>query len=204
MANGSKKTISNLKSIFRSIQDGCSITGACRKVGIEYMTLYLWMQKDPRLKEKIHALADSRVEVVEDTCYSRLIGERASPVEYIFYLKNRNPKRWNNDQRPTQETLQIVLNKVLFIITDTVKDESVRKEIAHKLYELGKDNTIFGVKAATSTTVVSKADVVKEVREIGNDGGVPDDFTEAAITGIEVTDNNGKKVEQGGTGGKTG
>ena len=89
-----KKTISRLKTIFRSLQGGSSIVDACRAVGIDYTTLYSWEQKDERLKEKIESIIDSRVLVVEDKLYSRLVKGEASPTEYIFYLCNRAPHRW--------------------------------------------------------------------------------------------------------------
>lgn len=92
-----KKTISRLKTIFRSLQSGSSIVDACRAVGIDYTTLYSWQQKDQRLKEKIESIIDSRVLVVEDKLYSRLIKGEASPAEYIFYLTNRAPQRWKRD-----------------------------------------------------------------------------------------------------------
>ena len=93
----SKKTISRLKTIFRSLQSGSSIVDACRGVGIDYTTLYSWEQKDRRLKEKIENIIDSRVLMVEDKAYSRLIKGEASPAEYIFYLCNRAPHRWKRD-----------------------------------------------------------------------------------------------------------
>lgn len=89
-----KKTITRLKTIFRSLRGGASIVEACRGVGIDYTTLYLWEQKDARLKEKIESIINSRVLVVEDKLYSRLIKGEAAPAEYIFYLCNRAPDRW--------------------------------------------------------------------------------------------------------------
>ena len=93
----SKKTISRLKNIFRSLQAGSSIVDACRAVGIDYTTLYSWEQKDQRLKEKIEGIIDSRVLVVEDKLYSRLVKGEASPAEYIFYLCNRAQDRWKRN-----------------------------------------------------------------------------------------------------------
>ena len=93
----SKKTISRLKNIFRSLQSGSSIVDACRAVGIDYTTLYSWEQKDQRLKEKIEGIIDSRVLVVEDKLYSRLVKGEASPAEYIFYLCNRAQDRWKRN-----------------------------------------------------------------------------------------------------------
>ena len=100
----SKKTISRLKNIFRSLQSGSSIVDACRAVGIDYTTLYSWEQKDQRLKEKIEGIIDSRVLVVEDKLYSRLIKGEASPAEYIFYLCNRAQDRWRRNALVNRDT----------------------------------------------------------------------------------------------------
>ena len=43
------------------------------------------------------------------------------------------------DGKPNTEYIQLVLNKILFIIGDTVKDDNVKKIISQKLYELGNE-----------------------------------------------------------------
>ena len=117
-----KKTITRLKTIFRSLQAGSSIVEACRAVGIDYTTLYAWGQKDDRLKNKIESIIDSRVLVVEDKLYSRLIKGEASPVEYIFYLCNRAPQRWKRQETVIDQSKHLHLS-VLQQIRQVLNDE---------------------------------------------------------------------------------
>lgn len=118
-----KKTISRLKSIFRSLQSGSSIVDACRAVGIDYTTLYAWELKDERLKEKIESIIDSRVLIVEDKLYSRLIKGEASPVEYIFYLCNRAPDRWKRQENALIDQSQHFHLSVAQQIRQVLNDE---------------------------------------------------------------------------------
>ena len=95
---------------------------ACRAVGIDYTTLYAWGQKDDRLRAKIESIIDSRVLVVEDKLYSRLIKGEASPVEYIFYLCNRAPQRWKRQETVIDQSKHLHLS-VLQQIRQVLNDE---------------------------------------------------------------------------------
>ena len=140
-----KKSMSRVKKILRSLRIGAGVGEACTLAGIAPSTLTMWFDNDQRLKARVYDILDSRVWLIEDKMFVRLISGEASPAEYFFYLKNRMPERWNiegNGGKPDQQYLQLVLNKILFIIGDSVKDESVKKMIADKLYELGAMNEV--------------------------------------------------------------
>ena len=137
-----KKTVTRIKTILRSLRIGAGVSEACQLAGIAPSTLTLWFDDDQRLKAKVYNLLDSRVWQIEDKMFARLVSGEASPAEYFFYLKNRMPDRWNiegRDGKPNTEYIQLVLNKILFIIGDTVKDDNVKKIISQKLYELGNE-----------------------------------------------------------------
>jgi len=91
-----KKTKKTINTILKSLAGGSSIVDACRAVDIDYTTLYKWQRSDSELDAQINAIKDSRVLVVEDVLFKRLVNGTASPAEYIFYLKNRNPSRWRD------------------------------------------------------------------------------------------------------------
>ena len=63
---GSKKRISVFKNIFRSLEKGSSRNQACRYAGIEYRTLWEWMQKDARLKAKIEDPSNDKIKSTLD------------------------------------------------------------------------------------------------------------------------------------------
>jgi hypothetical protein len=136
--NPHKKTMSRVIGLLRALQIGATMKEACRLNGIYPSTVKIWCERDQRLKEKIFNVMDSRAMDVEDKMYERLINGEASPAEYFFFMRNRDPKRWNIEgkQGLDPQYLQVVLNKVLFIIGDTVKDDNIKKVIAQKLAEL--------------------------------------------------------------------
>lgn len=91
-----KKTQKRINAILASLENGSSQVDACKAVGITYVAFYLWQQSDKKLKAKVEAILNSRIIVIEDVYYKRLVTSTASPVEYIFYLKNRAPERWKD------------------------------------------------------------------------------------------------------------
>jgi hypothetical protein len=212
----SKKSISVLKNIFRSLERGSSRNQACRAVNIEYKTLWQWMNKDSRLKAKIEDLSSDkrRLAVVEDVCYHRLLTESASPVEYIFYLKNRAPDRWNNNGKVAPETLQIVLNKILFIISDTVKDTNLKSQIADRLAELSRDSNVVDMQSSTRLVmqvcasgpatggINTPVNQDKDEDDVGEGDGVAVDFAEAqqlekaGCVSVDITNLNRKQHVQ--------
>jgi len=90
----SKKSPQRIDTILESIGAGASTKSACESAGIDYTTFWGWCQDEPALQDRYDAVRDSRVVLVEDKAYMRLITGDAAPVEYIYYLNNRSKGRW--------------------------------------------------------------------------------------------------------------
>jgi len=84
-------------AILQSIANGQAQVAACKANDISYVQFWQWQQRDPELKDRINSALDKRAVVIEDVFYKRLESGTAQPSEYMFYLKNRLPDRWKND-----------------------------------------------------------------------------------------------------------
>jgi hypothetical protein len=73
---------------------------ACEAAGIGKFLLARWRKYDAAFGEHVGSLIGSRdlarVDDVEDKVYDRIMADKASPAETIFYLKNRDPERWRD------------------------------------------------------------------------------------------------------------
>ena len=72
----------------------------CKAAGVTPRTVWAWRQEDAEFREEYDALVTardrSRAADVEDKVYERIMGDKASPAETIFFLKNRDPDRWKD------------------------------------------------------------------------------------------------------------
>ena len=91
-----KKNKKVIDAILESLKNGVNLVNACKAVDIDYVTLYLWQKKDKDLADKINAIRDSRVLVIEEVFYKKLLEGKGAPLEYIYYFNNRAPARWKN------------------------------------------------------------------------------------------------------------
>lgn len=92
------------KTFLDRIQEGThSLSSAAADIKKSPSTVWRWRVADSEFDKAVVAAyqtADSgRAMLVEDTLFRRLIEGKASPVEMIFYLKNRAPDRWRDVQR---------------------------------------------------------------------------------------------------------
>lgn len=82
---------------------GEKYTRACEKVVKREKTIQLWRNKIPRIDRYFKSLIDSREENVVDSIElkleSRLLRGEGTSAEYIFYLVNRRPQKWQNNYR---------------------------------------------------------------------------------------------------------
>lgn len=73
----------------------------CDTTGISYRTLYDWKRADGAFRDEVDTIIDARdrdrAAQVEDHVFSRILTDRASPAEIIFYLKNRDRDRWRDN-----------------------------------------------------------------------------------------------------------
>lgn len=84
--------------LFRTGQISLKRAGAV--VGVAPNTIWRWRQADPEFDKAVGELQqvvdDIRLAMVEDATFERIIGERASAAEVIFYLINRSKGRWRD------------------------------------------------------------------------------------------------------------
>ena len=70
----------------------------CKTIGLTERAIYDWRQADPKFREAFESIVEvrdkSRAAQVEDKVFERIMADKASPAETIFFLKNRDPDRW--------------------------------------------------------------------------------------------------------------
>jgi len=112
------KKLEKLKLIRRSLEAGNLLGIALRNSGIRsYYTLNLWRQKNPRIDRYITVCLvrqnDKRTDAVEDAHFKKMIDGNGSAADYIFYLCNRRPEKWQN--RHQFEHFGLPENKIIII-----------------------------------------------------------------------------------------
>jgi hypothetical protein len=71
-----------------------------KMTGIVPRLIWDWRQSDPIFREEYDAITTGRDRMraaeVEDKVFERIMTDKASPAETIFFLKNRDPDRWKD------------------------------------------------------------------------------------------------------------
>ena len=82
------------EAFLESLKSGVSITDACIAANASRTTIWEWRQKSIRFDNKVNAVIDSRTQSMEDALYSS--GIKGNVAAQIFWLKNRDRKRWKD------------------------------------------------------------------------------------------------------------
>lgn len=94
------KKRAKIKKVIADIRGGTLLTHACKNANVSRETWRLWEKKKPRLERLRRAAEenceDTRNKQVEDAFFKTLIGGKAHPISYIFYLTNRLSDRWKD------------------------------------------------------------------------------------------------------------
>lgn len=97
-----------IRQIITHLKNGQFLHASCHLVGISPNTLWCWSHKEQKFSKYYHTrleillsrtqeLAEQkRITIVESTHFGKLKDGTAKAVDYIFYLCNRDPKRWKN------------------------------------------------------------------------------------------------------------
>ena len=101
-----------IKIIRASLEDGNLLGKSIAKTKVRcYQTIDDWRHKPAKFSRFWNLRCDrlisicqeksenKRVDAVEDKQFGRLLDGTASPAEYIFYLCNRRPEKWQNNYR---------------------------------------------------------------------------------------------------------
>lgn len=83
-----------VESVIQSLENGASISVACKSAGISRMTFWRWKNEKPENSERYYSIIDSRTSVVEDALYNNAV--KGNVTAQIFWLKNRATDRWKD------------------------------------------------------------------------------------------------------------
>jgi len=92
------------EGFLESLDNGVSILKASKGAGVDYSTIWRWRRDDSEFDEKITAIMDSRIMIVEDALF--LNAAKGNLGAQIFWLKNRSGGRWK-DKTEEDVTLNV-------------------------------------------------------------------------------------------------
>ena len=117
-----------------SLEGGVSILKASKAAGIDYKTIWNWRKEDEEFSDKVIAILDSRIMIVEDALF--LNAAKGNLGAQIFYLINRSRGRWKNKE---EKDISLKVKGGLAFnefqnIKEMTKDE--REQYIKKLHEV--------------------------------------------------------------------
>lgn len=114
-------------ALIENLANGLTIAEACRRSGVRSRdTFYSWLVKDKEFAERLEIAKRSRIEIVEDALFKK--AKEGHPTAMIFFLTNRDPKRWQDRRSLINNTLlnREVENQEIRIISYADAKEAVR------------------------------------------------------------------------------
>jgi len=123
------------EAFLKSLEGGVSVLKASKAADIgSYMTIWRWRKDDEEFDNKVLAILDSRMMIVEDALF--LNAAKGNLGAQIFWLKNRARKRWK-DKFPEDINLN-VKGGLAFNEFQNIKEmtENERKQYIGKLQEI--------------------------------------------------------------------
>lgn len=92
------------EGFLKSLENGVSVLKASKAAGIDYKTIWRWRKDDEEFDDKVTAIIDSRIMIVEDALFLNAV--KGNLGAQIFYLLNRSGGRWKN-KREEDITLNV-------------------------------------------------------------------------------------------------
>jgi hypothetical protein len=93
--------------ILELLPESGNITQVASNVGAHVRTIFEWRRLDGEFRVQFDVIMESRDKgramVVEDKVFDRILNDRASPAETIFFLKNRDPDRWKDVYKTVEQ-----------------------------------------------------------------------------------------------------
>ena len=99
-----------------------TITGACKRIGINPDTYYEWAKKYPEFKKRKEEIEKEQIDFVEAKLYEAINSGNLGAI--IFYLKCRGGERWK--ERTIQQLEGQIKTK--FELTDEQFNQIIRRE----------------------------------------------------------------------------
>ena len=116
-----KKRIENQqKEWLEAFKNQWTITGACKKIGIDRGTYYIWGKKYPEFKKRKEEIEKEQIDFVEAKLYEAINEGNLGAI--IFYLKCRGGERWK--ERAIQQLEGQIKTK--FELTDEQFNQIIR------------------------------------------------------------------------------
>ena len=117
-----RKRIENQqKEWLEAFKNQWTITGACKKIGIDRGTYYIWEKKYLEFKKEKEEIEKEQIDFVEAKLYEAINGGNLGAV--IFYLKCRGGEKWR--ERAIQQLEGQIKTK--FELTDEQFNQIIRR-----------------------------------------------------------------------------
>ena len=122
------------EGFLQSLEGGVSVLKASKTAGIDYKTIWRWRRDDEEFDNKVTAILDSRIMIIEDALF--LNAAKGNLGAQIFWLKNRSEGRWKDK---TEENVNLNVKGGLEFnefknLKEMTKDE--REQYTKKLLEI--------------------------------------------------------------------
>lgn len=85
-----------VRALLKSLNNGATVTSACKAAGIAQSTYFLWMSKDKKFAKMTERAISSRVHIVEDALFKTAVTGAVSAQKY--FLNNRASNKWRDEQ----------------------------------------------------------------------------------------------------------
>lgn len=104
-----KQNVTLKKAMIEALEKSLGIvTTACKSVGIERNTHYVWMREDEEYKKAVIGVEDIALDFAESKLHKSI--EKGSDTATIFYLKTKGKKRGYIER----SEMQIDIEKPIF------------------------------------------------------------------------------------------
>ncbi|MGG7036945.1 MAG: hypothetical protein ACI7YS_17385 [Flavobacterium sp.] len=117
-----KETEIKKAAMIKAMEDALGVvTIACKTVGINRRTHYVWMEDDPEYKKAIEDISEVALDFAESKLHQSI--QNGSDTATIFYLKTKGKKRGyiersEIDQTVRQEPIQLIFPDHASVETD--------------------------------------------------------------------------------------
>ena len=81
------------------------ITPACKSIGIDRGTYYLWMEKDAEFAAACQHIQESAIDFAESTLFKQM--KKGDTTAAIFYLKTKGRRRGYSQTDPSEAISEI-------------------------------------------------------------------------------------------------
>ena len=113
---------------------GLSVSSACREVGIDRTTFYLWKNKDPEFRQALDDMNESILDIAEASLVSQV--QSKNTIATIFLLKTKGRSRGYIEKQEIDATVGIKgdVSKIVKTLTEEEREAFLR--VAERIDEV--------------------------------------------------------------------